>query len=59
MVAVERKKPVFVVCPGRWPMAQGLTRVASHQRYIRNAMLGNSQFPDQIPGTTIRKPVGW
>jgi len=59
MVAVERKKPVFVICPGRWPMAPGLERVSTHQRYIRRAMLAASQFPDMIPGTTIRKPSGW
>ena len=59
MVAVERAKPVFVVCPGRWSMAQGLQRVATYQRHIRKPMLAASQFPDPIPGTTIRKPVGW
>jgi hypothetical protein len=59
MVAVERAKPVFVVCPGRWAMAQGLQRVATHQRHIRRAMLVASQFPDPIPGTTIRKPASW
>lgn len=59
MVAVERAKSVIVVCPGRWAMAQGLQRVATHQRHIRKAMLVASQFPDPIPGTTIRKPAGW
>ena len=59
MVAVERKKPVFVVCPGRWAMAQGLARVATYQRHIRKPMLAASQFPNVIPGTTIRKPAGW
>jgi hypothetical protein len=59
MVAVERAKPVFVVCPGRWAMAQGLQNVATHQRYIHRAMLVASQFPDPIPGTTIRKPASW
>jgi uncharacterized LabA/DUF88 family protein len=59
MVAVERAKPVFVVCAGRWAMAQGLQRVATYQRHIRKAMLVASQFPDAIPGTTIRKPVSW
>jgi uncharacterized LabA/DUF88 family protein len=59
MVAVERAKPVFVVCPGRWAMAQSLQRVATYQRHIHKAMLVASQFPDTIPGTTIRKPVSW
>jgi hypothetical protein len=59
MVAVERGKPIFVVCPGRWAMAQGLQRVATHQRHIHKAMLAASQFPDPIPGTMIRKPATW
>jgi hypothetical protein len=59
MVAIERKKPVFVVCPGRWQMAPGLERVSTHQRHIHKAMLAACQFSDPIPGTTIRKPAGW
>lgn len=59
MVSIERKKPVFVVCPGRWQMAPGLERVSTHQRHIHKAMLAACQFLDPIPGTTIRKPVGW
>ena len=57
MVSVEMKKPVFVICPGRWQMAPGLQRVATYQRHIRPTMLSASQFPDPIPGTTIRKPT--
>jgi hypothetical protein len=59
MVAFERKKPVFVVCPGQWQMAPGLARVSTHQRHIHKAMLVASQFPDPVPGTKIRKPTGW
>ena len=59
MVAVERQKPVTVVCPGRWAMASGLQRVATHQRHIHRSMLVASQLPDPIPGTSIRKPTGW
>lgn len=59
MVAVERRKQVFVVCPGRWQMASQLQRVATYQRHIRMPMLVRAQFPDPIPGTTIRKPPTW
>ena len=59
MVAVERAKPVFVVCPGRWQMAPQLASVATYQRHIRSAMLTSAQFPTPIPGTTIRKPATW
>lgn len=59
MVSVERGKPVFVVCPGRWQMAPGLEKVATHKRHIRSSMLKEAQFPDSIAGTTIRKPSQW
>jgi uncharacterized LabA/DUF88 family protein len=59
MVSVERAKPVFVVCPGRWQMAPDLERVASYKRHIRLSMLAQCQFPDPMPGTTIQKPAGW
>jgi hypothetical protein len=59
MVSVERGKPVFVVCPGRWQMAPDLERVASFKRHIRRPMLVNAQFLDPIPGTTISKPANW
>jgi hypothetical protein len=59
MVAVERQKTVYVVCPGRWQMSPHLAKVATFARHIRGSMLGSSQFPDPIPGTTIRKPPSW
>lgn len=59
MVAVERGKQVYVVCPGRWQMSPHLARVATYKRHIRRNMLSASQFPDLIPGTTIRKPPSW
>ena len=59
MVAVERKKPAFVGCPGRWPMAVALQELATYRRHINLAMLSASQFPNPIPGTTISRPPGW
>jgi hypothetical protein len=59
MVSVERQKPVFVICPGRWQMPPQLERVASFTRHIRKSMLQAAQFPDPIPGTTIKKPTSW
>jgi hypothetical protein len=59
MVAVDLKKPVFVVCPGRYSMAADLVRVSTYQRHIHTAMLAASQLPDPIPGTTIQKPPDW
>ena len=59
MVTGERKRPVFVVCPGRWQIAPQLRQAASHVRDIRPNVLRAAQFPDRLPGTTISKPEGW
>lgn len=59
MVTVERNKPVYVICPGRWQIAPKLAHVASYVRHIRPQMLRNAQFPDRLPGTTISKPTSW
>lgn len=59
MVTVERGLPVLVVCPGRWPMARDLERVASFKAHISRRMLVNAQFQSPISGTTIQKPTGW
>ena len=59
MVTVEQKKPVFVVCPGRSPMAPKLEEVATFKRHLRGALLAKAQFDNPIPATTIRKPAGW
>jgi hypothetical protein len=59
MVSVQRGKPVYVVCPGRWQISPPLARVASHVRHIHRSMLQGAQLPDPIPGTTIRKPPTW
>ena len=59
MVTIERRKTVFVVCPGRWQVAPQLEAVASHVRHIRKPMLQAAQLPDPIPNTTISKPPDW
>ena len=59
MVTQERRRPVFVVCPGRWQIAPQLRRAASHVRHIRPAMLKAAQFPATLPGAAISKPAGW
>ena len=59
MVTLERKKPVFVVCPGRWSIAPKLRNVASRVRHIRPAILKAAQFPEHIPDTMILKPSEW
>ena len=59
MVTEELKRPVLVVCPGRWHVAPQLRNVATHVRHIRAAILRTTQFPDTLPGTAISKPAGW
>ena len=59
MVTIEREKPVFVICPGRWQVAPKLKNVASRVLHIRPAMLKVAQFPDLIPNTKISKPTEW
>ena len=59
MVVSERKKPVFVVCPGPWPVAPKLQEAASYVRHVQPAHLRAAQFPDPLPGTRISKPTGW
>jgi uncharacterized LabA/DUF88 family protein len=59
MVVSRLNKPVYVVCPGKWRVANALARVASNVRHTNPAMLKRAQFPDPIPGTTIAKPASW
>ena len=59
MVTAERRKPVIIVCPGRWQVAPKLRTAASHVRHIRPAMLRGAQFPDTLPGAAVSKPTDW
>ena len=59
MVTVERGKPVFIVCPGRWQVAPKLKQAATYVRHVRAGQLKVAQFPDTLSGTGISKPAGW
>ena len=59
MVSVERGRPVFVVCPSGKRMAAPLAAVATHKRHVHTAMLRAAQFPKNIPGAAVSKPVSW
>lgn len=58
IVRQEVGKPVGLICPNDRP-ARSLTKVASFCRFLTRARLASAQFPDAIPGTTIRKPASW
>lgn len=57
MVTEERKRSVFVVCPGRSQIAPQIRQVASYVRHIRPTILRTEQLPDKLPGTGISKPA--
>ena len=59
MVSVEQGRPVFVVCPSGKRMAAPLAAAATHKRHVRKAMLRAAQFPKNIPGASVSKPVSW
>lgn len=59
MATTERGKTVYVVNPSGKRVAQPLKDAGGRERNVRPAMLRQSQFPDPIPGTAIRKPAGW
>ena len=45
MATAQRRKPVFIVCPGHWQVAPKLSQAAQ----LLNVLLG----------TAISKPAGW
>ena len=59
IVIRERKRPVFVRCPGRWQIAPQLWEAAGHVRHIGPIVLRAAQVPDTLPGTTVAQPAAW
>lgn len=59
MVTVERNRPVFIACPGRWQIAPQLRAAATYVRHIRTAVLKAAQLPVTIPEIGISKPANW
>jgi uncharacterized LabA/DUF88 family protein len=62
IVKNETRKPVGIVLPTfrqNKKMAVPLQRLASFHARITKSLLQNSQFPDNIPGTNLRRPKEW
>jgi len=59
LVKVHHGKQVLLVAPGDNKASKYLKKHADIVRHIGPAALRNSQLPDPIPGTDIRKPQGW
>jgi len=53
------KKVVGVIAPGKRTMSKELVKAATFVRTVSTSALAQSQFPDSISGTNIRKPADW
>ena len=52
-------KDVYVVVPRKRPPTRGLDQAASGVMGLSRSFVRAHQFPEKIPGTTIRKPLLW
>ena len=60
LVIEDVRKEVILLCPARNRIvASRLGEVANDVKFVRTTQLRQSQFPDSISGTNIRKPEGW
>jgi uncharacterized LabA/DUF88 family protein len=53
------RKRLGLVTPGKSHPSRELLNHVDFSRHIRSRALGQSQLPDPIPGTNIRKPKVW
>ena len=59
MATEQRCKPVFIVSPGRRPIAPRLHEVATYARHVHRKQLREAQLPNTLSDATISKPAGW
>jgi len=52
-------KILGLVMPGAGHPSKELMKYANFVKRIREGVLRNSQLPDPIPGTNIKKPIDW
>lgn len=52
-------KRIGLVTPGKRRTSQVLRGVADFTRHVRPQALRDSQLPNPIPGTNLRKPASW
>lgn len=55
----HNKKTVGVFSPGKRSMSKELIKAGDFIRAISTRSLSQSQFPDTIPGSSIKKPKDW
>ena len=59
LVKHGQRKRIGLITPGSGPSSRQLAAHAHFRARIRRGVLEQSQLPNPIPGTTIRKPSGW
>ena len=59
LVGQHLDKRIGLITPGSRHPSRQLLRHADFARRIRRFALENSQLPNPIPGTELRKPAGW
>lgn len=61
IVSQEQCKKIILLTPPRFKKkrSKALKKYASISLTIKNTHLAESQLPDPIPGTNIRKPASW
>jgi uncharacterized LabA/DUF88 family protein len=59
LVKEKHKKKIGLITPGKTHPSRELLKYADFTKRIRKGVLGASQLPDPIPGTTIHKPKVW
>ena len=59
LVRLHHSIRIGLLTPGTGRSSQQLRAHAHFLRHIRPNALANSQLPDPIPGTNIRKPSRW
>lgn len=59
MVKNHHKKIIGLVTPSKTHPSRELMKYATFNKRIRKGLLADSQLPDPIPGTTIKKPAAW
>ncbi len=59
LVKEQHQKKIGLITPGKTHPSRELLKYADFTKRIRKGILGASQLPDPIPGTTIHKPKVW
>lgn len=59
LVREQNGKKIGLVTPGNSHPSRQLLAHADFARHIRPTALQQSQLPEQIPGTNLRKPAAW